>query len=367
MTSDRPGEGGPDTPTDSAGDTAPSWLDRVGVVAPFWLDRPDTEAVDIAVEARRHGYRRMWIGEMATFDAFALATAIGIRVPGLRLTVGPLAVGVRSPVGLALGVASVASLTGAEVGLALGASSPDIVTGWHDRPYAKSVPRMGETVDVLRGLFAGEPANYGGEHIRTRGFRLRTPPARTEISVAAFGPGMTRLASGIADEVVLNLVSPDQVAETRAVVDARARQLGRKPPNLAVWVSAALDPGPATIRQLSAQIAVYLRPPGYGEMFTRLGFAELVERARDGEPRGALAASIPLELLRSVGAIGTRTQVGAAVESYLTAGADHVGIVPATADDPAGARVLAALSTSTKKHEKYEEHEVHEVHEVHPA
>ncbi|MGW7044939.1 LLM class F420-dependent oxidoreductase [Streptomyces avermitilis] len=323
---------------------------RLGVVAPFWLDRPDGEAVDIAVEARRHGYERMWIGEMATFDAFALATAIGIRAPGMRLTVGPLAVGVRGPVGLALGVASVAALTGAEVGLALGASSPDIVTGWHDRPYAKAVPRMRETVDVLRGLFAGEPADFDGEHIRTHGFRLRTPPPHTAISVAAFGPGMTRVAADHADEVVLNLVSPDQVAETRAVVDARARQLGRKPPALAVWVSVALDPGPATIRQLSSQIAVYLKPPGYGEMFSGLGFAELVERARSGEPRSAIAAAIPLELLRSVGAIGTRAQVEAAVESYLAAGADHVGIVPATADDPAGARVLAALSTPTKEH-----------------
>lgn len=335
---------------DRLGMVAPSWLDRLGVVAPFWLDRPDTEAGDIAVEARRHGYRRMWIGEMATFDAFALATAIGIQAPGMRLTVGPLAVGVRSPVGLALGVASVAALTDAEVGLALGASSPDIVTGWHDRPYAKAVPRMGETVDVLRGLFDGEPANFGGEHVRTRGFRLRTPPPRTTISVAAFGPGMTRVAAEKADEVVLNLVGPGQVAETRAVVDTRARELGRKPPSLAVWVTVALDPGPATLRQLSSQIAVYLKPPGYGEMFSRLGFGELVERARGGEPRGAIAAAIPLELLRAVGAIGTAAQVKAAVESYWAAGADHVGIVPATADDPAGARVLAALSTSTKEH-----------------
>jgi probable F420-dependent oxidoreductase len=323
---------------------------RLGVVAPFWLDRPDTEAVDIAVAARHHGYRRMWIGEMATFDAFALATAIGIRAPGMRLTVGPLAVGVRTPVALALGVASVAALTGAEVGLALGASSPAIVSGWHDRPHAKAAPRMREAVDVLRALFAGEPAHFDGEHIRTHGFRLRTPPPRTAITVAAFGAHMTRVAADHADEVVVNLVSPEQVAETRAVVDTRARELGRRPPELAVWVSAALDPGPATIGQLASQIAVYLKPPGYGEMFARLGFGELVERARGGEPRASLAAAIPLELLQSVGAIGTRDQVEAAVESYRAAGADHVGIVPATADDPAGARVLAALGTYTEEH-----------------
>src|SRR6202011_1665617 len=105
------------------------------VAAPFWLDRPDGEAVEIAVEAWRNGFDTMWLGEMSTLDAFALATAVGLRAPGLGLKIGPLAVGVRSPVALALGLASVATLTGARVDLALGASSPEIVDGWHDRRW----------------------------------------------------------------------------------------------------------------------------------------------------------------------------------------------------------------------------------------
>ena len=57
------------------------------------------------------------------------------RAPRARmaLRVGPLPVGVRTPVGLALGASSVASLTGCQVDIALGASSPLIVAGWHDR------------------------------------------------------------------------------------------------------------------------------------------------------------------------------------------------------------------------------------------
>ena len=77
---------------------------------------------------------------MATYDAFALATAIGLRAPEMTLKIGPLAVGVRSPVALALGVSSVASLTGSRVDVALGASSPAIVAGWHDRRWAHHVP-----------------------------------------------------------------------------------------------------------------------------------------------------------------------------------------------------------------------------------
>lgn len=313
------------------------------VVLPYWLDRPAEEALDIAAAAAHAGCGCLWVGEMATFDAFALATAIGVRAPGLRLCIGPLAVGVRSPVALALGVASVATLTGAAVDVALGASSPAIVSGWHDRPWEARPRRMRESVEVLRTLLRGERGDYDGATVRTHGFKLQRPQPDARVAVAAFGPAMTRVAARVADTVVLNLVPPSHVAAVRASIDAEATAVGRTPPRLAVWVPAALDPGPAAFRQLAAQIAVYLRPPGYGEMFAALGFGALVDRARSGRPRLELAAAIPRELLAAVGAIGDRDEIEARVTAYHDAGADEVAVVPATAEDPAGARVLAAV------------------------
>jgi len=321
----------------------------IQVVAPFWLDRPDDEVLEIAAEARRSGFDTMWLGEMATFDAFALATAVGLRVPGLALKIGPLAVGVRSPVALALGLASVTTLTGAHADLALGASSPDIVSGWHDRPWAAVAPRARETVEALRAILTGERTAYSGQHVRALGFRLREALPDVKISLAAFGPHMTRVAASIADEIVLNLVTPERVAEVRATVESEARSAGRPPPQIAVWVSVALEPGAATLAQMAAQTAVYLRPPGYGEMFTELGFGSLVDRARAGAKRGELASEITVELLNQVCAIGSRDQIEKRLDAYRGAGAGHVGIVPATAEDPGGERVLAALGPRASK------------------
>jgi probable F420-dependent oxidoreductase len=313
------------------------------VAAPFWLDRPDGEAVEIAVEARRNGFETMWLGEMATFDAFALATAVGMRAPGLALKVGPLAVGVRSPVALALGLASVTTLTGARADLALGASSPDIVHGWHDRPWEALAPRARETVEAVRLILAGERVAYAGEHVRAHGFRLRQPQGAAKITLAAFGPSMTRVAAATADEIVLNLVTPERVARVREIVDAEAAARDRTPPEIAVWVAVSLDPGAASLAQMAAQTAAYLRPPGYGEMFTELGFGSLVHRARAGAKRSELAGEITLELLGQVCALGSASEVRARLASYIDAGAARIGIVPATAEDPAGHRVLAAL------------------------
>ena len=316
---------------------------EIGVVVPFWLDRPDTEAVDIAVEADRLGYETLWIGEMVTFDAFALATAIALRTNEIGLRVGPLAVGVRGPVGLALGLSSVARLTGRRVDLALGASSPAIVSGWHDRPWGRSALRMRETVRALRVILAGERADFAGKQVRTRGFRLRHAPPSGSISVAAFGPLMTRVAAEEADEVVLNLVTPSQVARVRETVDEHARKAGVPAPRIAVWVTGALEPGAAGIRQLTAQLAVYLKQPGYGEMFIELGYGDLVARARAGTHHAELAGAIPADLLAHVCAIGSARQIADRVAEYHRAGAEHVGLVPCTADDPAGRSVLSGL------------------------
>lgn len=320
--------------------------DRLGVVMPFWLDRSDEEALEIALAAEQAGIETIWIGELASFDAFALATGIGLRAGRASLRIGPLAVGVRSPVAIALGVASVATLTGRPVDVALGASSPTIVTGWHDRHWTAVAPRMHETLSVLRALLDGRRVDVEGTHVSTHGFKLRRPQPGASISVAAFGPAMTRVAARHADEVVLNLVPPDHVASVRRRIDDEAAAAGRTcRPRLAVWVPAALDPGEQAYVQLGGQLAVYLGAPGYGELFTELGHGALVDRARTGGVRRAeVAEAIPSELIAQVAAVGSAAAVAARIAAYHEAGADHVGVVPSTAEDPAGRRVLGAIA-----------------------
>jgi probable F420-dependent oxidoreductase len=318
----------------------------IEVALPFWLDRPDQEAMDVALAAHEAGFDALWIGELATYDAFALATAVGLRAPELPLKIGPLPVGVRSPVALALGVSSVAALTGSRVDIALGASSPAIVTGWHDRRWAHHVPVMRETIECLRSILTGARVEYGGRHVNSRGFRLRDPRPDTRIALGAFGPGMIRLAAQHADEVVLNLASPARVAEVRAAINTATAATNRPAPRLTVWAPVALNPGDAAHAQLAAQLALYLGAPGYGEMFTALGFDDLVRQARTGATRRELAPAVPVELLDRVCALGDADRVAARLRAYREAGADCVAVVPSTADDPGGRSTLRAVTTA---------------------
>ena len=317
----------------------------LSAVLPFWFDRPADEALEIARAADERGYDELWIGELATFDAFALAGAIARETRKLRLVVGPLAVGVRSPVGLALGIHSVALLGGRAADIALGASTPVIVESWHGRSWQPAVSRLRQTIAALRPILAGERSGFEGRHVRTSGFRLRDQMWPASVAVAAFAPAMVRAAAELADRVVLNLVTPQQVAAVRVAVDVAARAVSRAAPPLTVWVPAAVDPGAATRRQLAGQLAAYAGAPGYGEMFSDAGFAEIVALARSGTVRRAeLSERIPLQMIQAVGAIGDQSTVEARIAAFRSAGADTVAVVPASAEDPGGRRTLASAT-----------------------
>lgn len=311
-----------------------------GVSLGFWQDRDPLEARATARLADQFGYRDLWLGEMATYDVFALATAIGLSTATIRLVVGPVSPAVRDPMMLALGVASVAALTDRSVDLALGASSPVVVERWHGRTYAGATTLLRRAVGDLRPLLAGgRPA--------TGGYRLRLPPVSSSITIAAFGPATIRLAGEVADRMVINLCTPAQAAALRRALDDATAAAGRDRIPLAAWVPAAVEPTDSALEQLRRALVPYLAQPGYGEMFTAAGFGELVDSARGGLAPGEILRRAPVELVSSVAAIGSLDDCRRSLLAHVEAGVDEVVIVPASADDPGGERTLGALAGPT--------------------
>ena len=200
---------------------------------------------------------------------------------------------------------------------------------------------------ALRPLLAGERASFNGQAVHCEAFRLRGPLPSAELTVAAFGPRMIQAAAEIADRVVLNLVTPDQVAHLHAQLADAAAEAGRPPPPITVWVPVG-EAGSANEAQLAGQLAVYLPAPGYAEMLLAAGFGDLVERARKGARRQELQGAITRDVLDAIGAIGPREAIAARLAAYRAAGADTVAVVPATGDDPAGRRALAAVASATR-------------------
>ena len=128
---------------------------------------------------------------------------------------------------------------------------------------------------------------------------------------------------------------------------AAAQEMGRPVPRVAVWLTCAIDPDPASIQQLLRAIVGYLAAPGYAEMISEAGFEELVEFARTRPHPKELLAAMPDELLSAIGLVGSAATIKDRIEQYSAAGAGEICLVPATASDVGGLRVLEAMRELT--------------------
>jgi alkanesulfonate monooxygenase SsuD/methylene tetrahydromethanopterin reductase-like flavin-dependent oxidoreductase (luciferase family) len=131
---------------------------------------------------------------------------------------------------------------------------------------------------------------------------------------------MTALADRVADRLLLNLVTPAQVARYRARVTT----------SIAVWVPAALGPDPAAVEQLQRSLRGYLAAPAYAAMFADAGL------------RGEA------EILPAVSALGDLDSIRGRIAEYHAAGADTVVLFPATAGDPGAVRLLNLLGGDSR-------------------
>lgn len=317
---------------------------KLSVVTPLWQDRPASENIEVATNADRLGFPELWIGEMATFDAFAFATAAGLKTSQIALTIGPLAVSVRTPLTMAMGIASVADLTERQTNLALGTSSTVVVEEWHGKERERTARHLSETARIVRGLLDGEKMTFEGELASCKGYRLRLDAPRSTLTIAAFGPAAVRAAARHADRMLLNMVTPQSLSRLRGQLEKAAAEAGRPVPKLAVWLTCAVDPKREAIDQLLRAVVGYLAAPGYSEMISDAGFAEQVAFARTRPHPKEMLAAMPDQLISAIGLVGSEPTITERLEEYRAAGADEVCLVPATAGDPGGLRTLEIMS-----------------------
>jgi alkanesulfonate monooxygenase SsuD/methylene tetrahydromethanopterin reductase-like flavin-dependent oxidoreductase (luciferase family) len=101
-------------------------------------------------------------------------------------------------------------------------------------------------------------------------------PPELPLYVAALGPRMLQLAGEMADGVLLNWCSADQVAWSRAEVERASSQATRPTPPIASYIRTAVDSDAAAASRIlgDAMSAYALEPGPYRRHFERMGFAD---------------------------------------------------------------------------------------------
>jgi probable F420-dependent oxidoreductase len=197
---------------------------KIGVALPHYgspaRDPSAERVVEIAVECERLGFDSVWVSDHIVFDLakyggppdpigclepLTTLAVLAAETERVRLGTMVLCNEFRHPAQLAKEAATidVASAGRLELGIGAGWYEPEFVQAGirFPRPGVR-LERLGESVEILKALFVGEPVTYAGKHYRIGGLVARPRPAqqpRPTIWVGGKGDRAVALASRVGD------------------------------------------------------------------------------------------------------------------------------------------------------------------------
>ena len=131
----------------------------------------------------------------------------------------------RSPTQIAMGAATVDTISNGRLILGLGTSSKPIIENFHGAKFVNPLQRMREYVEIIRLCMSGEKINYTGQLFALENFSLLIKPSRRNIPIylAAVNQKMVELAWNIADGVIFYLRPKNELKSTLASMQAKKK------------------------------------------------------------------------------------------------------------------------------------------------
>jgi len=306
----------------------------------------------VAERAEALGYESLWIADTgAGPDAFVVGAVAASVTKKVRLGTAVVPIYTRALPVMAAGAGSVAQLAPGRVVLGLGVSSETIVDTWGGVPFRRPITRMRETVLALRQMLAGERVTVEGRTVRTRGFRLMSPPpAPVPIYVAALMPPMLELAGEIADGVILNFMPADAVPRMLEHVRIGAARAGRDASRIEVVArlqTAVTDDVAGARGMLRQMFGPYLATSVYNPFLAWCGYpeaAKAIDTAWRAKDRAANLAAVSDEMIDRIAIVGSAEHCRARVDEFAAAGVTTPMIHPFLFDEAAVWRTLEGLA-----------------------
>src|SRR2546425_2202216 len=110
----------------------------------------------LATLCERLGYDALLLPETWAYDVTIVLAEAAVKTERVRVGSAILGVWNRSAATLAMGAATLASLSAGRFILGLGASTPQLVEGLHDVPFGAPLARMRQVVSQVRAPLRGE-------------------------------------------------------------------------------------------------------------------------------------------------------------------------------------------------------------------
>ncbi|MGH2489067.1 MAG: TIGR03620 family F420-dependent LLM class oxidoreductase [Candidatus Limnocylindria bacterium] len=279
---------------------------------------PADDALTYAAEVESLGYGTLWVPDVVGREPFTLLGLLAGATSSIGLGTSIVSIWGRDAQATRMAACTLQEATGGRFTLGLGVSHLHLAQKLRGHTYERPVTRMREYLAAYRSAIYKGPMPDG----------MREPL----VLVAALRERMLTLAATEADGAFPYLVTPERLAWMRGVLGASGPS---QRPVLAVSLPCVLETDPDTARATGrAYLTHYLRTPNYRAAWVEQGFEE-----RDWDKPGSD------RLVDAMVAWGDADTLRGRLGEMLTAGADHVAIVPVAPDgDTVHLPVLEALA-----------------------
>jgi F420-dependent oxidoreductase-like protein len=305
------------------------------------------------------GYDSVWTAEAYGADALTPLAWIAAKTERIKVGSAVFQMPARTPAMTAMTATTLDIMSGGRFLLGLGVSGPQVVEGWHGKPFGKPLKVTREYVAILRMMFArDEPVEYDGTYFQLpyRGgdatglgkpLKIMMKPKNEDmpILIAAIGPKNVQLTAEIADGWLPVFFSPERTATIyQPLLDAGFGLSGEEDkaerfqivPTVSAIVTDDLDAGRLQIKPF---LALYIGGMGakgrnfYNDLACRYGYEAEAERIQDlylaGKKMEATLA-VPDALVDEVSLVGSSDQIKDRLEAWKEAGVSTLNV--ATAD-----------------------------------
>ena len=158
----------------------------------------------------------MWIPETWGMENFSMIGLAAKENTFSKIGSSIINIYSRSPSLIAMGAATLDTISNKRLILGLGTSSIPIVEDFHGQKFASPVQRMKEYVEIIRLALTGEKINYDGEIYSLKDFSLlvKSPRKKIPIYLAAINQKMLELTWSVADGVIFYLRPKAEMKQT---------------------------------------------------------------------------------------------------------------------------------------------------------
>ena len=158
----------------------------------------------------------IWIPETWGMENFSMLGAVANNTNTQKIGSSIINIYSRSPSTIAMGSATIDTLSNGRLILGLGTSSVPIVEDFHGEKFENPVQRMKEYVEIIRLSLMKKQINYSGKIFDLKNFTLLIEPKRQSIPIylAAINQKMVNLCWEIADGVIFYLRPLDEMKKT---------------------------------------------------------------------------------------------------------------------------------------------------------